>query len=105
MPPVPAARNAAHHWISWVFGANPFDLCMLQGHGRNNPSYDFGYHNAPGGICNGITSGFDDENDIAFLPSKVGDDPAQRWRWSEQWLPHAAWMLFALTLRETRNLK
>ena len=27
---------------------NPFDVCMLQGHGRNNPPYHPGFHNAPG---------------------------------------------------------
>ena len=41
---------------------------MLQGHGRNNPPYQPGFHNAPGGVCNGVTSGFDDEADIAFRP-------------------------------------
>lgn len=94
-------RNAADRWIGWILGANPFDRCMLHGRGRNNPVYSPPYDNAPGGICNGITSGFSDENDIAFAPDPQAEDPSQNWRWGEQWLPHAAWLLHALALRET----
>src|SRR5690606_20294580 len=61
-------RDAAAGWISWILGANPFDRCMLHGRGRNNPVYMPPYDNAPGGVCNGVTSGFADENDIAFAP-------------------------------------
>lgn len=97
----PVLRAAAGRWVSWILGANPFDRCMLHGRGRHNPAYEEQYHNAPGGVCNGITSGFTDENDIAFAPAPAADDPAQRWRWGEQWLPHGAWLLYALMLRET----
>ena len=47
-------------------------MCMLDGHGINNPDYlpQLGFFNAKGGICNGITAGFEDENDIAFNPEK-----------------------------------
>jgi hypothetical protein len=81
--------------LDWVLGCNPFDMCMLQGHGRNNPRYEDHYPNAPGGICNGITSGFTDEEDIAFLPSEVEGRGDHRWRWSEQWIPHAGWFALA----------
>ncbi len=94
-------RVAAACWVSWILGANPFDRCMLHGRGRNNPVYEEHYHNAPGGVANGITSGFTNENDIAFAPLPYANDPAQRWRWGEQWLPHGAWLLYALVLRET----
>jgi hypothetical protein len=97
------AESAALRWVAWVLGANPFDRCMLHGRGRNNPVYTEGYHNAPGGVCNGVTSGFTDENDIAFAPEPAASDPAQNWRWGEQWLPHAAWLLYALALRDTRR--
>jgi hypothetical protein len=97
----PDCREAAANWISWILGANPFDRCMLQGRGRNNPVYMPPYDNAPGGVCNGITSGFGDEDDIAFAPAPQAADPLQNWRWGEQWLPHAAWLLHALALRET----
>jgi hypothetical protein len=95
----PAA--AGRRWVDWILGANPFDRCMLQGRGRHNPAYTPPYDNAPGGVCNGITSGFADENDIAFAPAPQRDDPAQNWRWGEQWLPHGAWLLYALALRDT----
>ncbi|MBI9104224.1 MAG: glycoside hydrolase family 9 protein [Spirochaetales bacterium] len=84
--------------LNWILGLNPFDICMLQGHGRNNPKYEDQFPNAPGGICNGITSGFEDESDIDFLPESVANGGDHRWRWSEQWIPHAAWFLSALTL-------
>jgi len=59
----------------------------------------YDYTNSPGGICNGITSGLDDEHDIDFnLPySKTGKD--HDWRWSGQWLPNASWYLLAVTAR------
>jgi hypothetical protein len=86
--------------LDWILGRNPFDACMLQGRGRNAPDYLPGFPNAPGGICNGITSGFEDERDVAFLPPPRDTDPSHNWRWSEQWLPHDAWMLLALAALE-----
>jgi hypothetical protein len=97
----PAPAAAARRWVDWILGANPFDVCMLQGRGRNNPVYTPPYDNAPGGVANGITSGFADENDIAFAPLPQAHDVSQNWRWGEQWLPHGAWLLYALTLRST----
>ncbi len=86
--------------ISWVLGANPYDMCMLDGHGHNNPDYlpKLGFFNALGGVCNGITAGFEDEADIAFNPPVHKDDMLQNWRWGEQWIPHAGWLLLALAL-------
>ena len=98
---VPSAGRAAERWIAWIVGANPFDVCMLQGHGRNNPPYEPGFHNAPGGVCNGITSGLDDESDIAFRPMPAAGTREHSWRWGEQWMPHAAWLLLALVLAGT----
>ena len=96
----------AYAWnqLNWILGLNPFDVCMLHGSGRNNPPYMFfnsyEYTNAPGGICNGITAGYKNLHDIDFnLPFSVtGKD--EDWRWGEQWLPHAAWYLYAISLRE-----
>ncbi|RXJ73744.1 chitobiase [Veronia nyctiphanis] len=84
--------------IDWVLGLNPYDMCMLDGYGRNNPDYlpDLGFFNAYGGICNGITAGFDDPKGIAFNPDPQKDDMLQNWRWGEQWIPHAAWFLLAI---------
>lgn len=33
------------------------------------------------GICNGITAGFNDENDVAFIPEAYKDRLDQNWRW------------------------
>ena len=84
--------------LNWIVGLNPYDMCMLDGHGRNNPDYlpQYGFFNAKGGICNGITGGFEDENDIAFNPPAQKDDILQNWRWGEQWIPHGAWYLLAI---------
>ncbi len=90
--------------LNWILGLNPFDASMLQGTGHNNPAYGFfgtfEYTNAPGGIVNGITSGFNNEDDIDFnIPySTTGKDAD--WRWAEQWLPHTAWYLLAVALRD-----
>lgn len=84
--------------LNWVVGLNPYDMCMLDGHGRNNPDYlpQYGFFNAKGGVCNGITGGFEDEEDIAFNPPAQKEDVLQNWRWGEQWLPHGAWYLLAI---------
>ncbi|EGQ9884880.1 TPA: glycoside hydrolase family 9 protein [Vibrio parahaemolyticus] len=88
------AQNA----LNWIVGLNPYDMCMLDGHGRNNPDYlpQYGFFNAKGGVCNGITGGFEDEEDIAFNPPAQKDDMLQNWRWGEQWIPHGAWYLLAI---------
>ncbi len=82
--------------LGWILGCNPFDACFLHGFGRNNPEYEPDFPNSFGGICNGVTAGFGDEEDIAFLPSPYAESSTHRWRWSEQWLPHAAWYLLAV---------
>jgi GH18 family chitinase len=95
----------AQDQLDWILGANPFDASLLHGAGRNNPEYlffgSYQYTNAPGGIVNGITSGFDDPRGIAFnLPHTVtGAD--NDWRWGEQWLPHASWYLLAVAAGAT----
>ncbi len=68
---------------------------MLQGWGHNPPRYEPGFWNAPGGVCNGITSGLADESDIDFRKPEE-TEPAHSWRWTEQWIPHAAWLFCAL---------
>ncbi len=89
----------AQHCLDWILGLNPFDICMLDGHGRNNPDYlpHLGFFNAKGGICNGITAGVSDPHTIAFNPAPYDQDMQQNWRWAEQWIPHAAWFLLAVS--------
>jgi hypothetical protein len=90
--------------LNWVLGLNPYDSCMLQGQGRNNPAYMFfdsyEYTNAPGGIVNGITAGYTDEQDIDYYLHFKQTGKDDDWRWAEQWLPHAAWYLYAVSLGE-----
>lgn len=84
--------------LDWIMGRNPYDMSMFAGHGRNNPDYIQGHHNALGGVCNGITGAADDSEGIAFFGAdEIG--PGDSWRWSEQWLPHAAWLFLALAER------
>ncbi len=83
--------------INWIFGLNPYDVSMFEGYGHNNPEYlEPENLNFRGGVCNGITAGFTNETDIAFMPQPQNEDPAQRWRWSEQWMPHGSWLMLAL---------
>ncbi len=86
----------AQRALDWLFGANPYDTCMLQGWGHNPPRYEPGFWNAPGGVCNGITSGLADEADIDFRKPEE-TEPTHSWRWTEQWIPHAAWLFCALS--------
>lgn len=95
----------AYAWnqLNWILGMNPFDACMLEGSGRNNVQYMFfesyEYTSAPGGICNGITSGLDDQEDIDLNRGYLETGRDNDWRWAEQWLPHAAWYLIAIAAR------
>jgi hypothetical protein len=93
----PRARQYAAAQLDWILGLNPFDMCMLDGAGRNNPEYheSGGNLNYRGGVCNGITGG-DDETDIVFMPPPYDQDVNNRWRWAEQWLPHSSWLMLAL---------
>jgi len=101
-------RRYAADQLNWILGLNPFDVSMLHGSGRNNPEYIFfgtyQYRNAPGGICNGITSGFKDESDIDFNLMKDATGGDNEWRWGEQWLPHTAWYLLAVAARDVQNV-
>ncbi|MFG1705292.1 glycoside hydrolase family 9 protein [Nonomuraea sp. M3C6] len=97
----PGLRDRLHvlaeDQVQWITGLNPFDASMIQGRGRNNVEYSTAFQNVPGGILNGITSGFDDENDIAFMPQEHRTS-GESWRWAEQWIPHTAWFLLAVSV-------
>jgi hypothetical protein len=88
--------------LNWILGLNPYDACMLHGHGRNNIPYMFfnswEYTNAPGGICNGITGGSTEDTGIDFGLRFAETGRDDDWRWAEQWLPHAAWYLLAVAI-------
>ena len=97
----------ATNQLNWILGLNPFDSTMLNGVGRNNPAYmyfdSWEFTNAPGGISNGITSGFHDESDIDYLLPYRLTGADNDWRWGEQWLPHAAWYLLATSIGGDAN--
>ncbi len=94
----------ATNQLNWILGLNPYDSCMLYGSGRNNPHYMFfnsyQYTNCPGGISNGITGGLNDESGIDYMIPFSKTHKDDDWRWSEQWLPHASWFLFAVSIGE-----
>lgn len=98
-----ALQKYAWNQLNWILGLNPYDVCMLDGHGHKNPDYNFlgtyQYTTQPGGIVNGITAGMDDPQGIDFdIPYSVtGKD--NDWRWVEQWLPHAAWYMVAVSMK------
>lgn len=58
----------------------------------------FGHGSEKGGISNGVTGkdGSPDGAGIDFKKEAGGNE----WRWTEQWIPHAAWFLHALTALE-----
>lgn len=95
-------ENYAWNQLHWILGRNPFDASMLMGSGHGNAPYMFfrsyKYASAPGGIINGITAGRHDEDGIAFNEGFAVTGEDEDWRWTEEWLPHAAWYLFAVSL-------
>lgn len=98
-----ALEDYAWNQLNWILGLNPYNSCMLISSGYNNPHYDFRgtwqYTSAPGAIVNGITAGMNNQQGIAYeIPFSVtGHD--NDWRWEEQWLPHAAWYMLAVSIR------
>ncbi|HTI94580.1 MAG TPA: GH92 family glycosyl hydrolase [Puia sp.] len=84
--------------FSWILGCNPYSMCFMYQFGKNNVPYmssNYGHGSERGGISNGITGkeGHGDGSGIDFRISANGNE----WRWTEQWLPHAAWFLQVLT--------
>jgi hypothetical protein len=88
--------------LHWIIGRNPFDASMLMGSGHGNAPYMFfrswKYTNAPGAIINGITAAEDNEDGIAFNRGFAATGKDEDWRWTEEWLPHAAWYVYAVSL-------
>ncbi|HTD39082.1 MAG TPA: glycoside hydrolase family 9 protein [Mucilaginibacter sp.] len=87
----------ASQQLSWVLGCNPYSICFMYGFGKNNVPYmhsSFGHGSQKGGISNGITGkdGNGDGSGIDFKTEAEGNE----WRWTEQWLPHAAWFMQAI---------
>jgi hypothetical protein len=98
------AQLESYAWnqLHWILGRNPFDVSMLIGSGHGDAAYMFfrswKYTNAPGAIVNGVTAGLNNEDGIAFNQGFAVTGQDEDWRWTEQWLPHAAWYLYAVSL-------
>lgn len=88
----------ASQQLSWILGCNPYSMCFMYKFGKNNVPYmssNFGHGSQRGGISNGIT-GKKENGDGSGINFKISDD-GNEWRWTEQWIPHAAWFLQAVT--------
>ncbi|MDN3584838.1 glycoside hydrolase family 9 protein [Mucilaginibacter flavus] len=88
----------ASNQLSWILGCNPYSVCFMYQFGKNNVPYmssNFGHGSGKGGISNGIT-GAKDHADGSGIDYRT-EDNGNEWRWTEQWLPHAAWFLQAIT--------
>jgi hypothetical protein len=92
----------AWNQLHWILGRNPFDVSLLIGSGHGDAAYMFfrsyKFTNAPGAIVNGITASADSEDGIAFNQGFAVTGKDEDWRWTEGWLPHAAWYLYAISL-------
>ena len=95
-------RDYAWNQLHWILGRNPFDVSLLIGNGHGDAAYMFfrsyKYTNAPGAIVNGITASADSADGIAFNQGFAVTGKDEDWRWTEGWLPHAAWYLYAISL-------
>ncbi|HWK02623.1 MAG TPA: glycoside hydrolase family 9 protein [Puia sp.] len=92
----------ASQQLSWILGCNPYSICFMYQFGKNNVPYmhsNFGHGSEKGGVSNGITGkdGKGDGSGIDFKTEAEGNE----WRWTEQWIPHAAWFLQALAAIES----
>lgn len=87
----------ASRQISWILGCNPYSMCFMYKYGEKNVPYmssNFGHGSQKGGISNGIT-GKEGNADGSGIDFKI-EDKGNEWRWTEQWIPHAAWFLQAV---------
>lgn len=95
-------QEYAWNQLHWILGRNPFDTSLMIGSGHGDAAYMFfksyKYANPPGAIVNGITSGLNDEHGIAFNQGFAVTGKDEDWRWTETWLPHGAWFLYAVSL-------
>ena len=87
----------AYNQINWILGDNPYEVCFMYNFGKNNVPYmhsNFGHGTERGGISTGIT-GKEGNGDGSGIDYKT-EDAGNEWRWTEQWIPHAAWYLQAM---------
>lgn len=93
----------ASQQLSWILGCNPYSMCFMYGFGKNNVPYmqsNFGHGSEVGGISNGVT-GKKGNGDGIGIDFKT-EDNGNEWRWTEEWIPHAAWFLQAISAMAER---
>lgn len=94
----------AYNQVNWILGDNPYQVCFIYKFGRNNVPYMhsmYGHGSERGGISNGIT-GKEGNGDGSGIDYKT-EDAGNEWRWTEQWIPHAAWYLQAVSAMATEK--
>ncbi len=94
----PELSAFASQQVSWILGCNPYSMCFMYSFGKNNVPYmhsNFGHGSERGGVSNGIT-GKEGNGDGSGIDFKT-EDKGNEWRWTEQWIPHAAWFLQAVS--------
>ncbi|GAA4550843.1 glycoside hydrolase family 9 protein [Amycolatopsis samaneae] len=88
--------------LDWICGTNPFGVCMLDGNGTRNPQYgwlgSWQFLPTAGGIVNGITGRHPDGTGLAWNEGYPVTGKDDDWRWTEQWLPHSTWYLYAVAI-------
>ncbi len=90
----------AGNQLDWVLGANPYDICFMHGFGRSNPPNYCGDKNQSGTVTGGISNGITGANpDGSGIQWRLGPNGGcgDEWRWVEQWIPHTAWFLVAVS--------
>jgi hypothetical protein len=90
----------AGNQLDWVLGANPYDICFMNGFGRNNPPNYCGDKKQSGTVTGGISNGITGANpDGSGIQWRLGPNGScgDEWRWVEQWIPHTAWFLVAVS--------
>jgi len=90
----------AGNQLDWVLGANPYDICFMNGFGRNNPPNYCGDKKQSGTVTGGISNGITGANpDGSGIQWRLGPNCScgDEWRWVEQWIPHTAWFLVAVS--------
>lgn len=94
------AEGIATDQVDWVFGRNPYAVCMFEGRGSfNPPRYHHRYDSVPkrqrgavpGAICHGIVRKTPKEDIPRF--DVIGNDQHT----NEPWLPHNAYYLLVLS--------
>jgi hypothetical protein len=100
----PELANFAMAQVAWILGGNPYDVCLMYQLGQRNVPYMkslFGHGSGRGGTSNGI-SGREGNPDGSGIDFKFHDQ-GNEWRWTEQWIPHSAWFLQAVTAMSAKN--